>query len=62
VTPRRRTDLALRRRTDLALLLIIRRAERNAGMPSRSRWDEPDAPTGIDPGGDPDEPEFHPPS
>jgi hypothetical protein len=51
-----------RRRTDLALLLIIRRAERNAGMPSRSRWDEPDAPTGIDPGGDPDEPEFHPPS
>ena len=58
----RRCPVTPRRRTDLALLLIIRRAERNTGMHSRSRWDEPDAPTGIDPGCDPDEPESQPPS
>jgi hypothetical protein len=46
-----------RRRTDLALLLIIRRAERDAGMPSRSRREEPDTPTGIDPERDSDAPE-----
>jgi len=46
-----------RRRTDLALLLIIRRAERDAGMPSRSRREEPDTPTGIDPEHDSDAPE-----
>jgi hypothetical protein len=46
-----------RRRTDLALLLIIRRAERDAGMPSWSRREKPDNPTGIGPGRDPDEPE-----
>jgi hypothetical protein len=44
-------------RTDLALLLIIRRAERDAGMPSRSRREEPDNPRAIDPGRDRDEPE-----
>jgi hypothetical protein len=49
-------------RTDLALLLIIRRAERDAGMPSRSRREKPDNPTGIDPGRDPDEPETPRPS
>jgi hypothetical protein len=46
-----------RRRTDLALLLIIRRAERDAGMLDRSRREKPDNPTGIDPGRDRDEPE-----
>ena len=51
-----------RRRTDLALLLIIRRAERDVGMPSRSRWEEPDTPTGIDPGRDPNQPESSRPS
>jgi hypothetical protein len=51
-----------RRRTDLALLLIIRRAERDAGMPSRPRWEEPDNATGIDPGRDLDEPESPRPS
>jgi hypothetical protein len=37
-----------RRRTDLVLLLIIRRAERGAGMPNHSRSDEPDPLTVID--------------
>jgi hypothetical protein len=46
-----------RRRTDLALLLIMRRAERAAGMRSRPRREKPDNPTGIDPGRDRDEPE-----
>jgi len=46
-----------RQRTDLALLLIIRRAERDAGTPSRSGREKPDDPTDIDPGRDPDEPE-----
>jgi hypothetical protein len=45
-----------RRRPDLTLLLIIRRAERDAGMPSRPRWEEPAAPTTIDPGRDPNPP------
>jgi hypothetical protein len=49
-------------RTDLALLLIIRRAERDAGVPSRPRWEKPDDPTVIDPGRDPDEPESPRPS
>jgi hypothetical protein len=49
-------------RTDLALLLIIRRAERDAGMPSRSRREKPDNPTGIDPERDLDEPESPRPS
>jgi hypothetical protein len=44
-------------RTDLALLLIIRRAERDAGMLDRPRREKPDNPTGIDPGRDPNEPE-----
>jgi hypothetical protein len=51
-----------RRRTDLALLLIIRRAERDAGMPTRPRWEEPDNPTVIDPGRNPDAPESPRPS
>jgi hypothetical protein len=46
-----------RRRTDLALLLIIRRAERDAGMLDRSRREKPDNPTGIGPGRGRDEPE-----
>jgi hypothetical protein len=50
------------RRTDLALLLIIRRAERDAGMPSRARWEEPDTRTDIAPGRDSDEPESPPSS
>jgi len=52
------------RRTDLALLLIIRRAERDAGMPSssRSRWEEPDTRTDIAPGRDSDEFESPPSS
>src|SRR3954454_14808 len=36
-------------RTDLALLLIIRRAERDAGMLDRPRREKPDNPRGIDP-------------
>src|SRR5215218_4974687 len=51
-----------RRRTDLALLLIIRRAERDAGMPSRPRREKPDNPTDIDPECDLDEPESPRPS
>jgi hypothetical protein len=51
-----------RRRTDLALLLIIRRAERDAGMLGRPRREKPDNPTGIDPECDLDEPESPRPS
>jgi hypothetical protein len=51
-----------RRRPDLTLLLIIRRAERDAAVPSRSRGEEPAAPTTIDPERDPDEPESPRPS
>ena len=51
-----------RRRTDLALLLIIRRAERDAGMPSRPRREQPDNPTGIDPERDLNEPDSLRPS
>lgn len=51
-----------RQRTDLALLLIIRRAERDAGVPSRPRREEPDNPTVIGPGRDPDQREFPRPS
>ena len=38
-----------RQRIDLALMLIVRRAEREAGMLSRQHSDEPDTPTAIDP-------------
>jgi len=44
-------------RTDLALVLIIRRAERDAGMLDRPRREELDNPTGIDPGRGPNQPE-----
>jgi hypothetical protein len=37
-----------RQRSDLALLLIVRRAERDAGVLSRSRSEGPDALTVID--------------
>jgi hypothetical protein len=37
-----------RQRIDLALMLIVRRAEREAGMLSRPHSDEPDTPTAID--------------
>jgi hypothetical protein len=57
-----RCPVTPRRRTDLTLLLIIRRAERDAGMPSRPRWEEPDTPTGIDPGRDPNQSESPRPS
>jgi hypothetical protein len=53
----RRCPVIPRRRTDLALLLIIRRAERDAGMLDRSRREKPDNPTGIGPGRGRDEPE-----
>jgi hypothetical protein len=36
-----------RRRTDLVLLLIVRRAERDAAMPRRAHSEEPDAPMVI---------------
>jgi hypothetical protein len=49
-------------RTDLALLLIIRRAERDAGVSSRPRREEPDNPTGIGPERDLDAPESPRPS
>jgi hypothetical protein len=51
-----------RRRTDLALLLIIRRAERDAGMINRVRADEPDGPLPLDEGGRPDPSGSPPPS
>src|SRR5688500_3794328 len=53
----RRCPVIPRQRTDLALLLIIRRAERDAGVSSRPRWEEPDNPTGIGPERDLDAPE-----
>jgi hypothetical protein len=49
-------------RTDLALLLIIRRAERDAGVSSRPRWEEPDNATVIGPERDLDAPESPRPS
>src|SRR4051794_35781516 len=58
----RRCPVTPRRRTDLALLLIIRRAERDAGMPGRPRSEGPDTATGIGPERDPDEPESPRPS
>ena len=48
-----------RRRTDHALMIIVRRAERDAGMPRRTRSDEPNAPTTIGPETPRDEPERH---
>src|SRR3954453_17204517 len=45
-----RCPVTPRQRTDLTLLLIIRRAERDAGIPSRPRREKPDNPTGIDAG------------
>jgi len=44
----RRCSMTRRRRTDLALLLIVRRAERDAGTPSRWRADQPDPRMAID--------------
>jgi hypothetical protein len=57
-----RCSMTRRRRTDHALMLIVRRAERDERMPSRSRSDEPDSPTAIDQGCRPDEAESQQPS
>jgi hypothetical protein len=46
-----------RRRTDLALMLIIRRAEREATLHGHSHSEEPDTPTTIHPERHPDDPE-----
>ena len=46
-----------RQRMDLALMLIIRRAERDATLHSRSRSEEPDSSTAIHPERHPDDPE-----
>jgi hypothetical protein len=45
-----------RQRIDLALMLIVRRAERDAGMLSRTHSEEADTPTVIDQQGPPTEP------
>jgi len=50
------------RRTDLALLIIVRRAERDAEMLSCSRSDEPDVLTDVDQGCCSDEAGFQQPS
>ena len=46
-----------RQRIDLALMLIIRRAEREATLHSRSPSEEPDTPTGIRHERRPDDPQ-----
>jgi hypothetical protein len=51
-----------RQRSDLALLLIVRRAERDAGVLSRSRSEGPDVLTVIDQGCCADEAESQHPS
>jgi hypothetical protein len=52
-----RCPVTRRRRTDHALMIIVRRAERDAGMPRRTRSDEPNSPTTIGPETPRDEPE-----
>jgi hypothetical protein len=51
-----------RRRTDHRLMIIVRRAERDAGMHTRSRLDESDIPTAINQGCRSDETDSQHPS